>query len=277
MRESRDWFWVEVLAVLAMLVGGAGLRFWLSTAVPFDAAELEALADASVRNHSMRMPFIMFNGASLFALYLFLRRSAGVPAAFAGLLLLQTSLDFQQRALRIGWLPLALLVVAIALTLWRFTLPARRAPHPVARALALLAVLLAGRGLFLGATLPQRLAAIRRDAAADPALLQASLVACGGTELTPLDRLADCDLAWPKQRSLAQQEALFMHAQRLGGSATVLDGAHPLPDSKPALVAIFDPAAVALFAVEPGPQVATALKVVGTPADGEAVQNHRPR
>ena len=263
MCESRDWFWLEVLALGAMLVAGAALRYWLSTALPFDAAELDTLAEASGRNHGMRVPFIMFNGASLFALYLLLRRSAGVPAAFAGLLLLQTSLAFQQQALRIRGLSLALLPVVIALTLWRFSRPAWRPPRRVARVLAVMALGLALRGLHLGAGLPQRIATIRRDTAADPAALYTSLVACGGGEITPLDRLRDCALAWPDRRSLAQQETLLQHAQRLGRGAAALDGSRPLPDAGPPRVAVLDRAAVALFAVEPGQPLATAVRVVG--------------
>ena len=83
MRTSRDWIWLEVLALLSVLVAGAGLRYWLSTAIPLDASEFAALSRASVRDHGMRVPFIMCNGASLFALYLLVRRAAGIEAAFA--------------------------------------------------------------------------------------------------------------------------------------------------------------------------------------------------
>lgn len=55
---------------MAVLVAGAGLRYGLSTALPFDAAELDQLRDASVRGRQLRVPFIMINGASLFLLYL---------------------------------------------------------------------------------------------------------------------------------------------------------------------------------------------------------------
>lgn len=262
MRRSRDWFWLEVLALLVVLVSGAALRYWLSTALPFDAAELEALAEASVRDRGMRVPFIMFNGASLFALYLLLRHCAGPPAAFTGLLLLQTSLTFQQQALRIRWTALVILVVVVALTLWSFSRPAWRPPRPAARALAVLALGLALRGLAIGAGLPARLVEIRRDSAADPARLYQSLRTCGGGEITPLDRIRACDLAWPERRSLAQQEALLRHAQRLGRIATAVDGSRPPPSGDGPEVAVLDRTAVALFAVEPGQALATTLQVV---------------
>ncbi len=88
MSESRNQLSIEIPALVAVLVGGAVLRYWLSTAIPFDASEFAALSEASVRDHGLRVPFIMFNGLSLFALYLLMRRAAGVQTAFALLLTL---------------------------------------------------------------------------------------------------------------------------------------------------------------------------------------------
>jgi hypothetical protein len=68
-RESRNRLSVEIPALVAVLVGGAVLFYWLSTAIPFDASEFALLSEASVRDHGVRVPFIMFNGLSLFALY----------------------------------------------------------------------------------------------------------------------------------------------------------------------------------------------------------------
>jgi len=262
-RASRDWLWLEVLALLSVLVAGAGLRYWLSTAVPLDASEFAALSRASVRDHGMRVPFIMCNGASLFALYLLVRRAAGVEAAFALLLLLQTSPTFQEHALRIRLSSAAFLPVLAGLALWRHGRPAGQVPRVVARALLVAALLLGLRGIHLGLTLPGRMEAIRQSAAADPDALYASLVACGAGAISPLRQLRGCPLAWPASRSLEQQEALLLHAQRLGAAAVALDGSAPLPAPREGRVAVFDRSAVALFAVAEGPMVATAARIVG--------------
>ena len=262
MRASRDWLWLEVLALLFVLVAGAGLRYWLSTAVPFDASEFAALSRAAVRDHGMRVPFIMVNGASLFAFYLLMRRAAGVEAAFALLLLLQTSPTFQEHALRIRLGSLAFLPILAGLALWRYGRPPGQIPSVAARALLVVALLLGVRGIHLGLTLPARLDAIRQATAADPEALHASLVACGGGAITPLPQLRGCQLAWPPSRSLAQQEALLLHAQRLGADAVAIDGRQPLPPADEGLVAVFDRSGVALFAVAEGPMVATASRIV---------------
>jgi hypothetical protein len=261
-RAPRDWIWLEVLALLCVLVAGAGLRYWLSTAIPLDSSEFAALSQASVRDHGMRVPFIMLNGASLFALYLLVRRAAGIEAAFALLLLLQTSPTFQEHALRIRLWTAAFLPVLVGVTLWRYGRPARHAPIVVARALLVVALLLGLRGVHLGLTLPGRIDAIRQAATADPDALYASLVACGAGAITPLPQLRGCQIAWPPSRSLEQQEALLRHAQRMGANAVVLDGSAPLPRPDEAQVAVFDRSAVALFAVAEGPMVATAARIV---------------
>jgi hypothetical protein len=263
---QRDWFTVEVVALFVTLASGAALRYWLSTAIPFDAAELDRLSEATTRHHGVRALFIMFNGLSLFAVYLFARRSAGVPAAFAVLLLLQTSVTFQEAALRVRAASIALPIVLGALTYWRYTRPPRRAPRPVARACLVVAVLLGVRGITLGITLPGRLAEIRAASVADSRALYASIAACGGGVVTPLERLAGCALAWPAGRSLAQQEALLVHAQQLPEATPLLDAGDALPRGDTPQVAVFDEDGVALFVVARGEMVDTALRVVGAAA-----------
>jgi hypothetical protein len=260
---QRDWFWLEVLTLLAVLVSGAGLRYWLSTALPFDSWELSALAGVRVRDHSLRVPFIMLNGASLMAFYLIVRRSAGVPAAFAAMLLLQTSLVFQNEALRIRWVAAGILPVMIGLTLWRFSWPHRRLPQKISKALVLVAALLALRVAYLGLTLPMRIQAIKITTTASPAALFDSLTACGGGVVTPYEQLRECSLAWPEQRSLVQQEALFEHASRFAtGVFTVADGAErPDPESGP-YVAVFDVAGVGFLVAPAGDQALMAERVV---------------
>jgi hypothetical protein len=264
---QRDWFWLEVLTLVAVLVSGAGLRYWLSTALPFDAWELSALADARVRDHSLRVPFIMINGASLMAFYLIVRRSAGVPAAFAALLLLQTSLSFQNQALRIRWVAAGIMPGMFGLAIWRFTLPHRRLPAKASTALIVLALLLALRGAYLGLTLPARVQAIKVETTANPAALFDSLTACGGGVVTPLARVRTCAVAWPEQRSLVQQEALFEHASRLGGGVTTWADGDPAPEGvgKDA-VALFDVVGVGFLVTPPGPQAETAERVVRSAA-----------
>jgi len=281
-RASRDWLWLEVLALLGVLVAGAGLRYWLSTAVPLDTSEFAALSRAAVRDHGMRVPFIMCNGVSLFALYLLVRRAAGIEAAFALLLLLQTSLAFQEHALRIRLWVAAFPPILAGLALWRYGRPPGHAPVFIARALLVVALLLGLRGLHVGLTLPGRMDAIRRAAAADPDALYESLVACGAGTIAPLGQLRGCRLAWPSHRSLEQQEALLRHAQRIGDDGVALDGSTPLPRTDEALVAVFDRSAVALFAVAEGPMVATAARIVGgtsveNPASGDSQGEPRYR
>jgi hypothetical protein len=251
-----------VPVLVSILVGGAGLRYWLSTALPFDASELASLAEATSPDRSLRVPFIMLNGASLFALYLLVRRSAGVSAALAILLLLQTSLGFQEQALRVRWLSAPLLVAMFVITYWRHMRPPTRAPAWAARAFAVLAALLVLRGVFLGVTLPARLERLRQENTADPHRLFASLERCGGGVVTPLERLRGCPLDWPARRSLEQQEALLDHLRSLDGDAASLDAPTLREGADPAGLAVFDPAAVTLLAVAPGTTAETAERVV---------------
>jgi len=251
-----------VLALFVVLTSGAGLRYWLSTAIPFDASEFAALADAGTRNHTLRIPFIMFTGLGLLALYVLARRAAGVPAAFVVLLALQTSLTFQEYALRIRWSAFALPFALGALAYWRHTRPSWRPPPAAARGVLIVALLLGVRGLYLGVTLPERLDSIRRAAVADPDALLASVVACGGGSVTPLEQLRGCALAWPDRRSLAQQEALLEHSQHLAEAAVYFEDSGTLPSPADPHVAVFDPAAVAFFITAEGPAVDTALRVL---------------
>ena len=263
MAERRDWSWLEVPLLFGVLVAGAFARYWLSTAVPFDAGELEALWRANVRTHAVRIPFMMFSGLGLFALYILVRRSAGVPAAFALIFLLQTSVAFQEQALRMRWSTVVAFVVIAVLTYLRFSWPAWRPPRRVSLALVVLAVLLAGRGVWLLVTLSDRLDSIRGAVVADSASLHASLVACGGGVLTPAERLADCTIAWPSGRSLAQQEALLGHEQILSRHARLLDGPDFVLDDVATRVAVYDAKGAALFVVAEGEMVATARRVLG--------------
>lgn len=259
----RDWVGLEIPAVFAILVGGAVLRYWLSTVVPFDASELALLFEASMRDRGGRVPFIMFNGVALLMFYLVVRRSAGVAVAFALLLGLQTSISFQGMALRIRWSSAGILLFMLALAYWRHTRPARRAPSVVAVASSILAVLLGARGIYLGVTLPARLDVIRRETTGDVEALYASLVACGGGDVTRLETLRDCELSWPTQRSLDQQEALLRHAQALSSRASVFDGSGPVPQREHSHVGIFDRSAGAFFVVAEGEMEAIAKEIVG--------------
>jgi hypothetical protein len=259
--RQRDWFWLEVLALLAVLVSGAGLRYALSTALPYDAWELSALADARVADHSLRVPFIMINGASLMAFYLIVRRSAGVPAAFAALLLVQTSLSFQNQALRIRWAASGILPLMVGFAIWRFTRPHRRLPAGVSRALMVVIALLALRGAHLGFTLPTRVTTIKAETTADPAPLYASLIACGGGVATSVDRLRVCALEWPEQRGLAQQEALFEHASRLGGAVFSAANAESLAEGPGERIAVFDAAGVGFLVASAGSEAETAERI----------------
>jgi hypothetical protein len=263
---SRDWFLLEVAALFAVLVGGAALRYWLSTAIPFDAAEFATLSGSTTVEHSVRTLFVMFSGLSLMLVYLFVRRSAGVPAAFAALLLLQTSLGFQEWALRIRGVTIAIPMVLGALTWWRHTLPPWRVPQPVARVLLIVTLLLGIRGLALCVSLPERVMKIRSETAADSQALYASLTACGGGVVTPLAVLRNCRLDWPSHRSLTQQEALLNHAQLLKGAVLLRDGDDPLPGPGDTRVAIFDREGAGLFVVAEGAESEIALRVMGLAA-----------
>lgn len=260
---KRDRTGLEIPAVFAILVGGAVLRYSLSTAVPFNASELEALFEARVRGGGVRVPFIMFNGISLLMFYLVVRRSLGVAAAFALLLLLQTSITFQSQALRFNWFSAVIMIGMLIFAYWRFTLPPWRPPRNVSLALATLAVLLAARGLYLGATLPARLDTIRQETAGDANALYASLVACGGGDVTPLETLRDCQFVWPAGRSLEQQEALLLHAQTLSTGAFAFDECGSLAEYDAKHRAVFDYDAAAFFIVADGEMEAIAKRVIG--------------
>ena len=246
-RAPRDWFPLEVALLAAVLVAGAGLRYWLSTALPFDETELELLADASVPARHLRVPFVMLNGASLFLAYLLARRSAGVAAAFTLLLLLQTSLTFQEAALRIRLAPALALVALVAATYARFAAPPWRLPARHARLLVGVCGLLLVRGLVLVVGLPARLERIERESAADPAALLASVEASGAAAVCSLSAFAASQPRWPALRSLDQQEALLRLRQRIGPRASALDGRAPAP-RKPGS-AVFVPEAAAFLAV----------------------------
>jgi hypothetical protein len=255
---------LEIPALFAVLVGGAVLRYWLSTVVPFDAREFAMLSEAQVRTHGVRGIFIMINGMSLLALYLFVRRSLGIAAAFMILLLLQASLTFQVEALRIRWARVPILVAGIPLAWWRLTRPAGRLPGWLSTAAAVVAALLATRELYLMVTLIPRLDAIRSETRADSEALHRSLVACGGGLETRLEDLRGCELAWPTSRSLAQQEALLAHAQMLGDQARmVAEKADLTQMGEVQQVAIFDREGAAFLLVEPGETVRTAMRVLG--------------
>jgi hypothetical protein len=260
--EARQWSGLEIPALFAVLMGGAVIRYWLSTVIPFDASEFEALTQAQVRSRSVRGIFVMVNGVSLLALYLILRRSAGVAVAFAALLCLQASLTFQEQALRIRPLGFALLVALIALTWWRQTRPSWRPPRFVSVAATVLAGLLAARELYIAVTLIQRLESIRTTTEGDAATLLRSAVECGAARVTPAETLRDCELAWPSVRSLVQQEAALQHVQMLGPDAVIFDGRAPLAASDGDRVAVFDEKAAAFLVVHEGEEVETALRVL---------------
>ena len=131
--RGPDRVLLEIIALLAVLIAGAVLRYWLSTVLPFDAGELAVLLDGHMPGRHLRVPFIMFNGVGLFAGYLFVRRSTGPEGAMATLLLLQASLTFQEQALRIRPVVFVLLPAVVALTVWRLYRPATRLPPVGAR------------------------------------------------------------------------------------------------------------------------------------------------
>jgi hypothetical protein len=263
--KSRDWFWVEAGSLVATLVGGAVLRYWLSTVVPFDPGEVAVLEDASDPDRAMRVPFIMMNGISLFVLYVVVRRSAGVGAAFATELALQASLVFQLEALRIRMLSAVVLLALFVIAYVRLYRPSKRLPRRVDRILLGIALFLSLRQLQLLVTLPGRMAEIRRESRADVASLAASVAACGGERELTLERLPSCPIAWPTKRSLEQQESLWEHQRRLGKDAVAVPAAAAVPPSGPgARVAILDARGAGFIVVPEGPLATTARRVISS-------------
>jgi len=250
--SARDWFWVEVVLFVVVLIAGAGARYWLSTVLPFDETELRFLDGAAFPEVEMRVPMIMFAGLGLFFFYVFVRKSAGIPAAFAALLLLQTNLTFQEEVLRLHPRTLVAPVVMAALMAWRLRRPAWRSPPALSRVWIALALLFVARGTWLGAHLPGRLTEVRAQTHADPQALADSLRACGGGEITPLALLRDCELAWPPHRSLRQQELGLQHAARLGETAHRVTSAADWPESADEQAVLFDRAGACLLVVPAG-------------------------
>ncbi len=261
---QRSWLGLEIAVVLASIVFGGAFQYWLSAAVPLDASEFAVLSEASLTSRDARLYFIRFNGISLLLFYLVARRSVGVVAALTLLLGIQTSVAIQDLALRIYWSSLVILLCMLVLVYGRYRLPAWQVPRGVAVALSVVLVLLVMRGLYHGVTFPARIDAIRHETTGNADALHASLVACGGGDITPLDRLRECRLSWPHQRSLEQQEALLDHAQALSTGASIFDGSGPAPDRDARHVAIFDSRAAALFVVSEGEREAIARRVVGS-------------
>jgi len=262
-KPPRDILWIEVSALVGTLVGGAVLRYWLSTVEPFDAAEVAILAQATDPERAMRVPFIMMNGVSLFALYVLVRRSAGVPAAFAATLLLQSSLAFQQEALRVRLAAPLLLFVLVGAAYLRFSRPPWRLPRKFGVALAALSAVLALREAQLLVTLPAYMKELRRSTAADLEPLRQSMRACGAELELPLERLSGCAIAWPRQRSVVQQEALWEHQRRLGKDALAVDRAADIPSARAERhVALLDARGAGFIVVPVGPLEATARRVL---------------
>jgi len=266
--ETRqyEWFWLEAGALVATLVGGAVLRYWLSTVTPFDAAEVAVLADATDPERAMRVPFIMMNGVSLFLLYVITRRSAGVAAAFALQLLLQSSPSFQELALRVRLLGPVLFVSLLVCAYLRLSRPAWRLPRAPARVLAVLAVVLAGRELLLLATLPGRLRALRESTRADSTVLARNFDACGDPRELAFERFGRCPISWPELRSVDQQEALWEHQRRLGKDAIAVAAAREIPARLPSSYrALLDREAAGVILVPDGPLLSTARRVLAEP------------
>ena len=265
-RPARDWFWLEAGLLVATLVGGAVLRYWLSTAVPFDSGEVAILEDATDPERPMRVPFIMMSGVGLFLFYVIVRRSAGVFAAFAAELSLQGSLWFQLEALRVRWTTPLVLLVLFALAYFRLSRPARRLSQRTDGALLLVAVLFAARELQLLVSLPWRLPEIRRETAADVAALAASVAACGNAEELPVARLASCAVAWPRTRSVVEQEVLWEHQRRLGADARATASAAGLAAAPASAVALLDRRGAGFLLVPEGPLAATARRMLASEA-----------
>lgn len=263
--QRSDRFWLEAALLVATLVGGAVLRYWLSTAVPFDAGEVAILEDATDPERAMRVPFIMMNGVALFVLYVVVRRSAGVGAAFAAELALQGSLAFQLEALRVSWITPALLVVLLVLAYLRLNRPAKRLPARLDKVLIGVALLLSLRQLELLVSLPARLAEIRRNSAADPSALAESLAGCGGADELPIERFRECRIAWPVARSVVQQEALWEHQRRLGKDArSVASPGAALADVPAGSVVLLDRRGAGFIVVPEGPLATTARRVLSS-------------
>lgn len=264
-RRPADWFWLEAGLLVATLVGGAVLRYWLSTVVPFDAGEIAILQDATDPERPMRVPFIMMNGVSLFVLYVVVRRSAGVGAAFAAELALQGSLAFQLEALRVRWATPVVLLLLFAVAYVRLTRPARRLPARLDRLLLGLSLLLALREVQLLVTLPGRLSEIRQSTRAELSPLEDSLRACGHPSELPLERLRGCAVAWPARRSVEQQETLWEHQRRLGKDARSVASANEVPREMPEpAVALLDRRGAGFIVVPEGPLAVTARRVVAS-------------
>ncbi|MCK6538153.1 MAG: hypothetical protein L6Q84_34700 [Polyangiaceae bacterium] len=264
--QQKDWFWIEAGLLVATLVGGAVLRYWLSTVVPFDAGEVALLAEATDPERPLRVPFIMLNGVSLFVLYVVVRRSAGVSAAFAALLALQSSLSFQLEAMRVRWYTPAVLITLFVVAYIRLMRPGGQLPAKINRALIAGALVLGLGELYLLATLPRRMVEIRRESRADPATLVASFTPCATRGELPLARFTECPIAWPKTRSVEQQEALWEHQRRLGGGATAVATAGDLPPVAAGRVVLLDQAGAGFLVVPEGPLLATARRMLLTTA-----------
>ncbi|MBK7580302.1 MAG: hypothetical protein IPI67_08875 [Myxococcales bacterium] len=265
MAKTRDPFWLEAGLLVATLVGGAVLRYWLSTVVPFDAGEVVQLEEATDPERSLRVPFVMLNGATLFALYALVRRSAGVGAAFAVELALQSSMTFQYEAMRIRLLSPVVLLVTVGLVYVRMTRAPQRLPERVNQALLALALLLGLRELHLLATLRPTLAQIRASTQADVESLAASFAACGEPREQTRASLHRCGVAWPKVRSLDQQEALWEHQRRLGSAAIGVSSREQLaalPEGDG--LALFDAEGAGFILVPPGPLAQTARRMLAT-------------
>ncbi|MBI3201946.1 MAG: hypothetical protein HYZ29_10415 [Myxococcales bacterium] len=262
--QHRDWFWAEAGFLVATLVGGAVLRYWLSTVVPFDAGEVALLAEATDPERPLRVPFIMLNGVSLFVLYVVVRRSAGVGAAFTAELALQSSLSFQLEAMRVRWFAPAVLIALFVAAYFRLMRPGKRLPARLDRGLLGCALVLSVGELYLLATLRTRMADIARETRADAAVLEASFTACGGRGELPLDRFVACPVAWPKARSVEQQEALWEHQRRLGEDALAIAGPGDVPPAANHRVTLFDRDGAGFVVVPEGPLAVTARRMLAT-------------
>ncbi len=263
MERPKDWFWLELFAVLASLVAGAALRYWLSTVVPFDAVEIVVLEDATDPESAMRVPFIMMNGISLLAVYVLARRSLGIGPALAIELALQASLTFQHEALRVRlWAP-AILIALVVATYFRLGRPAWRVPDKWNIAGIVLAGLLGLKQLYHLASLPAQLPKVRAGASADIEPLRQALAGCGGSEEVAFDAFRSCSIPWPQSRSLEQQESLWEHQRRLGKDAIAVHTAAQIPQSLPGPhVALLDREGAGFIVVPVGPLRVTARRVV---------------
>ncbi len=249
--------------MLATLVAGAALRYWLSTVVPFDAVEIAFLEDATDPESAMRVPFIMMNGVSLLAVYVLARRSLGIGPALAVELALQASLTFQYEALRVRlWAP-AILILLVVATYFRLGRPAWRVPAKWNIAGVVLAGLLGLKQLYHLASLPAQLPQVRASASADVEPLRQAIADCGGGEEVAFEKFHGCSLPWPQSRSLEQQETLWEHQRRLGKDAIAVHRATQVPQELPGPhVALLDREGAGFIIVPVGPLRATARRVV---------------